>query len=339
MKTDLLQFIGCPVCRGDLSCEIIQEAVDLPWKEIMEGSLTCFHCNKKYPVSGGIPRLLPDAHMSMEVQKTVDGFGYEWQTFNAQIQDGYMSGRKNFFDFIHPVTEEFFRGKIILDAGCGMGRFLKLGAEFGSREIVGMDLSQSVEAAYLNTRHIPNAHVVQGDILSPPFKQCFDYIFSIGVLQFLSDPQRGFQQLTNLLKHGGQISIWVYSREGNESVIRVLSPIRERITSRLPRPVLYGLSYFLGSIQFLVLRGIYRPANEWKLLKWLSSILPKNEYFYYNSQLSLHGLVSVVFDHLVPQLVVYLSREEVISWFEREKLTSIQISSRNNMSWRAHGIA
>lgn len=319
--------------------EVSQEASDLPWREIMEGQLTCSICQGVYPITRGIPRLLPAHQLQIEVQKTVEGFGYEWEMFNDQIQDGHMSDKKNFFDFIHPFRDEFFEGKFVLDAGCGMGRFLKLGAEFGSREIIGMDLSSAVEAAYHNTRHLPNAHVVQGDILVPPFKPGFDYIFSIGVLQFLSDPQGGFQELTKLLKRGGQISIWVYSKEGNETVIRILSPIRKYITSRLPKPVLYAFSYFLGSTQFLILRGIYKPANEWKPLKWLSSVLPKNEYLYYNSQLSLSALVSVVFDHLVPQLVVYLSHEEVLAWFEKEKLTSIQISARNNMSWRAHGVA
>jgi len=98
-----------------------------------------------------------------------------------------------------------------------MGRFLKLAAEFGSQEIIGMDLSSAVDPAYHNVRHLSNAHVVQGDILVPPFKPGFDYIFSIGVLQFLSDPQGGFQSLVKLLRFGGQISVWVYSKEGNEA--------------------------------------------------------------------------------------------------------------------------
>ena len=339
MKTKLTQFLACPSCKGDLTCKISQEASDLPWREIMEGHLTCQTCQTNYPITRGIPRLLHPHQLQSEVQNTVQGFGYEWETFNDQIQDGHMSNRQNFFDFIHPFTDEFFKGKLVLDAGCGMGRFLKLGAEFGSREILGIDLSSAVDAAYRNTRHLSNAHVVQGDILFPPFQPSFDYIFSIGVLQFLSSPQGGFQQLTKLLKRGGQISIWVYSQEGNEAIIRILSPIREHITSRLPKPMLYAVSYVLGTIQFLTLRGIYKPANEWKLLNWLASVLPKNEYLYYNSQLSLHALVSVVFDHLVPQLVVYLSKEEVMEWFEKEKLISVQISSRNRMSWRAHGVS
>jgi SAM-dependent methyltransferase/uncharacterized protein YbaR (Trm112 family) len=338
MKKNLTPYLACPSCKGGLNLKIKQVTFDLSWQEILEGELTCQLCQMIYPITRGIPRLLPAHQLQIEVQRTVDGFGYEWETFNEQIQDGHMSDRKNFLDFIYPFQEDFFKQKVVLDAGCGMGRFLKLGAEFGSQEIIGLDLSSAVEAAYRNTRHLPNAHVVQGDILLPPFMSAFDYIFSIGVLQFLSNPQGGFQSLTKLLKFGGQISIWVYSKEGNEAIDRILSPIRKHITSRMPRRMLHAVSYVLGSIQFLVLKGIYKPINEWKVLNGLKDILPKNEYLYYNSQLSFHALVSVIFDHLVPQLVVYLTRDEVLAWFEIEKLTSVQISSRNNMSWRVHGV-
>lgn len=109
-----------------------------------------------------------------------------------------MTGKNNFLDFIYPIIEEFFEDKFVLDAGCGMGRFLKLAAELGSRDVIGIDLSQSVEAAYRNTRTLPNAHVVQADIMALPFITKFDYIFSIGVLQFLSEPREGFHRLSQL---------------------------------------------------------------------------------------------------------------------------------------------
>ena len=38
----------------------------------------------------------------------MDGFGYEWETFNEKIQDGHMSDRKNLLDFIYPLTDDFF---------------------------------------------------------------------------------------------------------------------------------------------------------------------------------------------------------------------------------------
>jgi len=304
----------------------------------MRGDLACNRCRREYPIVNGIPRFFPGGQTPGDVQNTVDGFGYEWEKFTPDILGTYMDNQENFYDFIYPVTKDFFQGKIVLDAGCGMGRFLKLGAEFGSQEIIGLDLSNSVEAAYHNTSHLPNTHVVQGDILALPLKPRFDYIFSIGVLQFLSQPQRGFKELTQLLKPGGKISIWVYSEENNGWVIRFLSPIREKITSRLPRPVLLMISRLLGLVLYSTLRLIYKPANEWSWLKPIGRKLPYNEYLYYSSRLPFSGVVSVIFDHLVPQLVVYLSRDEIRDWFENENLRGVEISSRNNMSWRAHGI-
>jgi uncharacterized protein YbaR (Trm112 family) len=337
MKEKLIDFLACPACQGELQCECHQMASDLPRQEIMEGKLSCQQCDKVYPITRGIPRLLLDQPIEKESKKTVEGFGYEWSKYNDQILETYMSQQQNFYDFIYPVTEQFFKGKVVLDAGCGMGRFLKLGAEFGCQEIMGVDLSESVEAAYRNTRHLPNAHVLQADILALPFKNCFEYIFSIGVLQFLPSPQTGFRQLTKLLESGGKISIWVYSEENNGAIIRFLSPFRKHITSRLPHPILYFFSRMLGAMLYTALHLVYKPANEWKILKKMAPRLPKNEYLYYTSRLSFPEISSVIFDHLVPQQVVYLSKAEVIGWFEKERLADIDISSRNNMSWRAHG--
>jgi SAM-dependent methyltransferase len=276
--------------------------------------------------------------LAASVEKTVTGFGYEWQKFDDQIVDTYMTDKTNFLDFIAPVTPDFFRDKIVLDAGCGMGRFLKLAADFGSREVIGVDLSQSVDVAYQHVRHLPNAHVIQADIMALPLKQSFDYIFSVGVLQFLEKPQAGFDRLTSLLHDGGAISVWVYAKENNGWVIRLVNPLRHYVTSRLPRPLLYALSHCLGLPLYLLIKLLYKPANEWKLLSKLARILPYNDYFYYSSRLSYGALASVIFDHLVPSLVTYLSREELADWFSQELFDNVTITSRNNMSWRAYGV-
>jgi SAM-dependent methyltransferase len=60
-----------------------------------------------------------------------------------------------------------------------------------------MDLSDAVETAYANLGKMPNVHVVQGDIYHPPFARPegggpFDFIYSIGVLHHLPDPEAGF---------------------------------------------------------------------------------------------------------------------------------------------------
>jgi SAM-dependent methyltransferase len=336
MKATLVDLLVCPRCSGPLRCAAERLDPARAWEEVLEGHLLCDACDARYPIRRGVPRLI-EGPRAREVENTVTGFGFEWEKFEDRIEDTYMTDRANFLDFIFPVLPEFFRGKIVLDAGCGMGRFLKLGAEFGSREIVGVDLSDSVDVSYRRVAHLPNAHVVQADIMALPFGRSFDYAFSVGVLQFLEDPRAGFEALVRHLKEDGTISVWVYAEENNRWVINFVSPLRRHVTSRLPRPVLYGLSHAIGLPLYAVIQGVYRPANRWKARLDVSRVLPYFDYLSYSSRLTYSALVSVIFDHLVPSLVTYLSREELTSWFPESRFSDVHITSRNNMSWRATG--
>ena len=60
-------------------------------------------------------------------------------------------------------------GKVVLDAGCGMGRYLRIAAESSASLIVGLDLSHAVVAARELTAGSPDVGVVRGDLLRLPF--------------------------------------------------------------------------------------------------------------------------------------------------------------------------
>jgi SAM-dependent methyltransferase len=336
LKAKLVDYLVCSVCKCQLQCAIQREDNNFSWSEIIDGSLICKKCHHEFQIRNGVPRMVV-GKLAKDVRNTIEAFGWEWHKFDDPIQDTYMTGKNNFLDFIDPVKEEFFEDKFVLDAGCGMGRFLKLGAEFGCREIIGVDLSNSVDEAYRHTRELPNAHVVQADILALPFAKQFDYIFSVGVLQFMPDPKDGFASLVKYLKDEGKISVWVYSRENNGWAIYLLSPLRKHITSRLPRPSLYFISCCLGLIQYACLKLIYKPANENRFGIKLGKLLPYNDYLYHNSRLTYLSLVSIIFDHLSPQITAYISRDEVECWFREKNFTEVIITSRNNMSWCGFG--
>ena len=170
-----------------------------------------------------------------------------------------------------------------------------------------------------------------------PFMKQFDYIFSIGVLHVTANPQQSFNQLVELLKEGGTISAWVYSQENNDWVLRYVNPIREHITSKMPRPMLYVLCQILGAFLYVCLKFIYKPANEGIFGRKFGHWLPYNEYLSYSTQLNYDSLVSVIFDQLVPRLVEYVPRDEFENWFRTQNLSDVVITSRNNMSWGGHG--
>ncbi|MCE2500039.1 MAG: methytransferase partner Trm112 [Dehalococcoidia bacterium] len=61
MRTDLLDIIACPVCKGPLTLEAETIAPDdaPDAGEVLTGTLACAFCDERYPIADGIPNLLP----------------------------------------------------------------------------------------------------------------------------------------------------------------------------------------------------------------------------------------------------------------------------------------
>jgi SAM-dependent methyltransferase len=319
MKERLLHYLACPDCGGDLLLEEHAGAGN----EIMEGVLTCSTCKHRFQITRGIPRFA--THVAAVEQQTADAFGYEWTRY-SELASRY---RKQFLDWLKPVDADFFRGKIVLEGGCGKGRHTALAAEFGARDVVSLDLSEAVEAAFANTRHLENAHIVQADLNHPPLKRAFDYAFSIGVLHHLPDPERGFRTLVSRLKPGGAISAWVYGREGNGWIVHGVTPIREHVTSRMPHGVLDVLSGLITVPLFAATRLVYGPLK--------GKGLPYGEYLSYIAPFPFREQRSIVFDHLVAPVAFYVTRDEFAGWFERAQLLDVRIEHHNGNSWRGFG--
>src|SRR5262249_33072470 len=157
------------------------------------------------------------------------------------------------------VNQDFFKGRLVLDAGCGMGKFLYYAGQWGAKDVIGVDLSPSVELAFRWTREMPNTHVIQGDIYRLPLHKGFDFVYSIGVLHHLPDPEGGFHQLVRHLRRGGKILSWVYGREGNQLYIRLGDPLR-RFTCHLPLGINKVIAQVLAGILWVIIHAIYLPC-------------------------------------------------------------------------------
>ena len=202
MKHRLADLLVCPDCTASLELEI--RARDQ--EEILAGLLRCARCRCDFPIQEGIPRFAPsDAYAA--------SFSFEWKKWQrTQFDTEAQKRSESTFVVSTGKRPQELAGKLVLDVGCGSGRFMDVLARAGA-EIVGLDLSLAVEVARQNLGCRPNCHFVQADALSPPFRPgTFDFAYSIGALHHTSDSRQAFLRMARLLKPQGVAAIWVYPR-------------------------------------------------------------------------------------------------------------------------------
>ena len=204
MKRRLLDLLGCPQCRQTLTLTVSREDCG----EIEEGELSCAKCARKFPIVATIPRFV-------EAQNYADSFGLQWNKY-ARLQLDSQNGTPFSRERFYGITEwprESLRGAVVLDGGCGAGRFAEIALEDGA-EVVAMDLSSAVDACRANLRAHPNLHCVQGSLFELPFRDgVFDTVYSIGVIQHTPDPRRAVACLCEKVAPGGRIGLWIYERD------------------------------------------------------------------------------------------------------------------------------
>jgi SAM-dependent methyltransferase len=328
MKEKLLDLLACPTCGGDILLANVGRYED---KEIIEGVLNCKKCHREYKIARGVPRFAELDKVEADKAETAENFGWQWTHF-TQEDERY---REQFLGWLQPVQQDFFKDKIVLEGGCGKGRHTKLAAEWGAKEVVGIDLGEAVESAFALTRDLPNAHIIQCDIFKLPLKKAFDYAFSVGVLHHTPDPKKAFLSLAGKVKKGGHISAWVYGAENNKWIMKYVNPIREGFTSRINQPLLYQLSKLPTLSLFLTTKLLYRPANI--AAKPLAGKLFYNDYLNHLADFGWREHHNIVFDHLVAPTAFYISKEEFEEWWKEIAAKDVEITWHNRNSWCGFG--
>ena len=329
MKPSLLEHLACPSCRGrlDLAAAASEGA------EVMEGDLRCRSCRASYPIRRGVPRFVEPAGTE-ESALTASAFGWEWRTF-SRIDDHH---EQQFLDWIAPVERGAFRGRVVLEGGCGKGRHTRLASRYGAAAVIGVDFSAAVDVAFDNTRHEATAHIVQADLLRLPLRRAScDYAFSVGVLHHLSDPSAGFMALAEAVRPGGAVSVWVYGAENNAWIARIVSPLRIKLTSRLPPRLLHALSFVVALPLWLALVGVYRPARR-AGLSWMRRFLFYYTYLGYISEFPFREIHAIVHDHLAAPVAHYLRRDLVEGWYRSVGARETMIRWHNRNSWSGYGL-
>ncbi|MEJ7623697.1 MAG: methyltransferase domain-containing protein [Pyrinomonadaceae bacterium] len=328
MKEKLLDLLACPTCGGDI---LLAYASKYDGKEIIDGVLTCQKCDREYKVVRGVPRFVDLGKIDEDKAETAENFGWQWTHFTQEDPkyDEQLLG------WLNPVKKDFFEGKVVLEGGCGKGRHTKLAAEWGAKDVVGIDLGDGVESAFALTRNLPNAHIIQCDIFRLPLKRAFDYAFSVGVLHHTPDPKQAFVSLAGKVKRDGHISAWIYGAENNEWITNYVDPVRTGFTSQISQPLLYQLSKLPTLGLFLTTKLVYRPLNS--RAKSVANKLFYNGYLNHLGTFGWREQHNIVFDHLVAPTAFYISKEDFESWWNEIRACDFEIAWHNENSWCGFG--
>jgi SAM-dependent methyltransferase len=250
----------------------------------------------------GIPRFVAS-------EAYTASFGFEWNRHKrTQLDDAVSRESEETFRAKTGLTPADIEGRLVLDVGCGMGRFVDVVSRWGGR-VVGVDLSLAVEAAHANLGGRENVRILQADLFRLPFRPgTFDIVYSLGVLHHTPDCEKAFRQLVPFVRPGGRLCVWVYGPMGPwERVARFY----RKVTVRMPPRLLHALSHF--AIPW------YYVCRLPLVGRLLFTLLPTSEHH------DADWRVLDTFDWYSPQYQSLHTFPEVYRWFTSEGFGNIRL--------------
>ena len=218
LSADLQAILRCLSCGSHLDSD-------------KAGGYVCPNCKRACPNVNGIARFVDAQHYAAS-------FGFQWHQYQkTQLDHDEIKESDMNFRWKTALKPEELKGKLVLDVGCGMGRFAEVATSWGAR-VVGIDLSAAAEVAAKNLAE-RDFVAMQADVFALPFApESFDIIYSVGVLHHTPDCEAAVKTLDKYLKPGGILAVWLYS--GYNKWYR-FSDFWRRYTSRMKPQTLHSV--------------------------------------------------------------------------------------------------
>lgn len=134
-------------------------------------------------------------------------FDFQWTHLPSKNIE-YNEERVKEFLSLTKLSQDFFQGKLCLDAGCGNGRYTYAMQQLGAK-VVSFDISK--EAVEKCRKINPEASV--SDLMKLEPNPIFDFVLCWGVLHHLENPREGFRRVVSQVKPNGSLFIMVYHKD------------------------------------------------------------------------------------------------------------------------------
>jgi len=289
MRREALLILSCPRCKKGLAL-LEERGVE---DEVVDGTLKCESCGRSFPIVNGVPRMIADL---ADRKDLAESWGFQW----AKVAEGRLETDTYYGETETEELASFFnymglsagdlRGKTVLDAGCGCGRLTRALGQYAA-QVYGIDIASSIERIHESCKTAQNVHIIQADIVDPPFKDnSFDFVFCKLAVCYTRQPQQTFNRLSKLVKPNGRLFISVPDKASLAFVVKLKDLLR--ITHRIPRGLLLYTSWGFAPLLSLAKMIARNPATS----------VRSNAFFLFNA---LH-----------PSFMTRHTLQEVVSWFE-----------------------
>ena len=307
--SDLIESLACPKCKGALQAD--------------SAILACPSCAVSFPILRGIPRFVSQENYA-------DSFGLQWNRFAKTQVDSALKTNRTRDRFIHETLwdENQLRGKLVLDAGCGSGRFSEIALNLGAR-LVAIDYSSAVDAASenLNSKKLL---IAQGDLAELPIpEKSLDFVYCIGVLQHTREPGKIVAELLRCLKPGGEITLTFYENSSWHVKFYAKYLIRP-LTKRIPNKLLLNFIDRSSVIWFPITSFLFRlPRPISRIFRFLIPIANYVEFKYSTNEAARAEAILDTFDMLSPSFDKPIRKTEILNWISASKVnvTRLEVKS------------
>jgi len=313
LSAEVEAILRCLSCGGELQGD-------------QAGGFFCPACQRAYPNVQGLARFVDAQHYAAS-------FGFQWHHYQkTQLDhDECRESERHFLakTALHP---EDLKGKLVLDVGCGMGRFAEVATRWGAR-VIGVDLSAAAEVA---ARNLADRDFIafQADVFALPFaRESFDVIYSIGVLHHTPDCEAAVKSLERYLKPGGLLVVWLYS--GYNKWYR-FSDVWRRYTHKMKPETLHGILKVAVPFFYHLERGLKRvPLVGRPAAGLVHHVFPVNQ------QKNREARMLDTFDWYSPKYQSKHTYEQVFNWYadmgmEDMRVGEISIAVRGRKPDRKH---
>jgi len=286
--------------------------------------LSCLKCLTDYPVVEGIPRFVVS-------QGYTESFGLQWARFSkTQLDSAQGTDRsQNRFTNETQWQKEDIKGKVVIDAGCGAGRFAEIVEKFGGN-LIAVDYSEAIKVAASNLGS-EKGLFIQADLSALPLKEkSADFVYCIGVLQHTSTPRLIVEELLRVLKVGGELTLTFY--ENSSWHVKFYSKYLVRpLTKKIPKSLFLIILEKTSILWFPLTSRLFSlpyPLN--RMFRFAIPIANYVEYEYSDVNSARDEAILDTFDMLTPDYDKPIKKSDMYDWLTSSSV-KVEVLDINTM--------